>query len=173
MKISIIVSIANNNCIGGNNTLLWKQSNDLKRFKELTTGKVVIMGQKTYESLPNGPLPNRTNIIISDDDNFNNPYGTYRAKSIKHSLDVVKGYVNMYKKEEDKSEIFIIGGGSIYRQFLPLASKLYITRINADVEGDTYFPELDDSWKITFKEPHEKDEKNQYDYIYEVYEKIN
>lgn len=167
-NISIIVSVANNNCIGGNNTLLWKQSADLKRFKELTTGHPVIMGQKTFESLPNGPLPKRMNVVLSDDPNFSS-YGIYKAFSIDNALERVEYYSDMYKT--DKSEIFIIGGGSIYRQFLPLANKLYITRIDADVEGDTYFPELDETWQIVFKEPHEKDEKNQYNYTYEVYER--
>jgi dihydrofolate reductase len=164
MKISIIVSIANNGCIGGNNTLLWKQSEDLKRFKELTTGKVVIMGQKTYESLPFKPLPKRTNIIITDDPDqvFNNCVTAY---SIEDAIQKAEYWA-------DEGEVFIIGGGSIYKQFLPSASKLYVTRIDADLHGDTYFPDIDeDCWTILSKERHEKDEKNQYNYTYEIYER--
>ena len=169
-NISIIVSIANNGCIGGNNTLLWKQSDDLKRFKELTTGHPVIMGQKTYESIGK-PLPNRMNIVLSYDPNFTS-YGIYKAMNIKEALDRIKHFSDMYKMEKS-DEVFIIGGGSIYKQFLPYTNKLYITRINAEIKGDTYFPNIsEDEWKITFKEKHEKDEKNQYDYTYEIYERI-
>jgi len=168
-KLSIIVSIANNNVIGKNNALLWKQSDDLKRFKEITTGHHIIMGQKTYESIGK-LLPNRTTIIISNDPEFKAPYGAYVARSIEHSLDVVEYYSTMYTRKEQ--EIFIVGGGSIYKQFLPYATKLYLTRINVDIEGDTYFPNIsEDEWSIISKETHEKDEKNEYDYTFEVYER--
>lgn len=169
--ISIIVSISKNNVIGGNNTLLWNQSDDLKRFKELTKEHPVIMGQKTFESIGK-LLPDRINIIISDNDNFIPPYGAYKAKSIRHSLDIVENYIDMYKKENEKSEIFIIGGGSIYKQLLPLANKLYITRIDAFPDGDTLFPEIGKEWRLIFEEPHEKDDKNQYNYTYEIYDRV-
>jgi len=162
-NLSIIVSIAKNSCIGGNNTLLWKQSNDLKRFKELTTGKIVIMGQNTYDSLPIKPLPNRTNIVITDD-----PEQVFEDCVTAHSIeDAIQKSV--YHTDD---EVFIIGGGSIYKQFMPYSNKLYITRIDADIEGDTYFTDIDeDEWTIMFKERHEKDEKNQYNYTYEIYER--
>ncbi len=162
-NLNIIVSIAKNSCIGGNNTLLWKQSNDLKRFKELTTNKVVIMGQNTYDSLPIKPLPNRTNIVITDDTEqvFEN---CITAHSIEDAIQK-----SIYHTD---GEVFVIGGGSIYKQFMPYANKLYITRIDADIEGDTYFTDIDeDEWTIMFKERHEKDEKNQYNYTYEIYER--
>lgn len=168
-NISIIVSIANNGCIGGNNTLLWKQSDDLKRFKSLTTNHIVIMGQKTFESIGRA-LPNRCNIVVSNDKDFN-PTGCFIARSIDEAID------NALLKSCDgwngiENEIFVMGGGSIYKQFLPHANKLYITRINCEIEGDTYFPNIgEDEWKIISKESFKKDEKNEYDYIYEIYER--
>lgn len=169
-NISIIVSIANNRCIGGNNTLLWKQSDDLKRFKQLTTNHVVIMGQKTFESIGRA-LPNRCNIVISDDPTFNK-IGCLVARSIQEALD--EALLKTCDKWHDvEDEIFIIGGGSIYKQFLPYANKLYITRINCEIHGDTYFPEIsEDEWHIIEKEKHLKDDKNEYDYDYEIYERI-
>lgn len=162
---NIIVSIANNGCIGGNNTLLWKQSEDLKRFKNLTQGNIVIMGQKTYESLPFRPLKNRINIVITD-----NPEITFDGCIMAYSID------DSIKKAEEVAGdriAYVIGGGSIYRQFLPFVDNLYITRINADIEGDTYFPDVDLSvWEKAFSEPHLKNETNQYDYTYEVYNRI-
>ena len=170
MKLNIIVSIANNGCIGGNNTLLWKQSEDLKRFKSLTDGRVVIMGQKTYESLPFKPLKNRTNIVITNDYDVNF-VGCVMAYSIDDAIEKSFYWADGPYLRFCNGDVFIIGGGMIYKQFLPLSNKLYITRIDVDIEGDTYFPDLDDTWKKTFSEYHEKDEKNQYNYTYEIYDK--
>jgi len=180
MVKSILVSVAKNGCIGGNNTLLWKQSEDLKRFKSLTLGQIVIMGQKTYESLPFKPLKNRTNIVISDDPKINFE-GCIMARSIEESLEKAKevpvDYNNMAgcsPSEELSYKIYIIGGGSIYRQFIPLVERIYITRIDAEIEGDTYFPEVDlDVWEMMFSESHNKDENNEYNYTYEIYQHID
>lgn len=166
MVTSIIVSIANNGCIGGNNTLLWEQSEDLKRFKNLTQGNIVIMGQKTYESLPFKPLKNRINIVITDDSDIIFD-GCIMAHSIEDSL-------NKAKEIAGDKIAYIIGGGSIYRQFLTLVDNLYITRINAEIEGDTFFPDIDLTiWEKAFSEKHFKDETNQYDYTYEIYWRID
>lgn len=163
---NIIVSVANNGCIGGNNTLLWKQSNDLKRFKEITNNNIVIMGQKTYESLPFRPLKNRVNIVITDNKEVNFD-GCVMAYSIEDSLEKAE-------KSSYSNTAYIIGGGSIYRQFLPIVDNLYITKINVDVEGDTYFPEIDlNIWEKIFYQPHSADKNNQYDYTYEIYKRIN
>lgn len=168
--ISIIVSISNNGCIGGNNTLLWKQSADLKRFKELTTGHIVIMGQKTFDSIGMA-LPNRYNIVISDEKD-KNIRGCVVVNSIKDAIEDAN-FINN-EMGELKDEIFVIGGGSIYKQFMSYANKMYITRIDCEVKGDTYFPYInDDEWRITFKEEHKKDDKNQYNYTYEIYERPN
>lgn len=143
--ISIIAAIAENNAIGKDNKLLWHLPEDLKRFKELTTGNVIVMGQKTFESLPIKPLPNRTNIVITDDRKF------------KHE-DIIKSYsieaaVNRAKKLAKKDgEIFIIGGGSIYKQFMDIADKLYITEVKLTFEdADTFFPRIHKTkWKLIY-----------------------
>jgi len=142
-KISIIAAVAANLAIGKNNQLLWHLPEDLKRFKQLTTGHAVVMGQKTYESLGR-PLPDRTNIVITLDK-------AYKAKGciIVHSIEEA---LKEAKKVESE-EIFIIGGGSIYRQFLPLADKLYITRVEKNFDADTFFPPYDEFNKIAFSQP--------------------
>jgi dihydrofolate reductase len=144
MSISIIVAVAENNAIGRNNELLWHISDDLKRFKKITTGHPIIMGKNTFLSLPVRPLPNRTSIVITDDpeDDFE---GCIMAYSIKDALE---------KCPKDE-ECFIIGGGSVYRQFLPLADKLYLTRVHRSYEADTFFPELKpEEWELESKEDH-------------------
>jgi dihydrofolate reductase len=129
-QISIIVAVAANRAIGKDNDLLWHISEDLKRFKKITQGNQVIMGKKTFESLPKAPLPNRTNVVITDDrnDHFE---GCVTVYSIEEAIDLCS----------EESESFIIGGGTIYKQFLPYASKLYITKVHRDFDADTFFPE--------------------------------
>lgn len=141
MEISIIVAIAEKGVIGGGNELLWHIPDDLKRFKRITSGHSVIMGRKTFESIGK-PLPNRRNIVITRNPEF-------RAEGIEvaNSLNVALGLT----KTED--EVFIIGGGEIYRQALPMATKLYITRVHANFEGDTYFPEIPtQQWQLVCSE---------------------
>ncbi len=132
--ISIIVAVAKNNVIGKNNKLIWHISEDLKRFKKITSGKTMVMGRKTFESLP-GILPDRDHIIITRDKEFN---VNSEQVSIVHDLDSI---INKYSSSED--EVFIIGGAQIYTQLLPYAKKIYLTKIDYDFEGDTYFPEID------------------------------
>ena len=161
-NISIIVAVAENNAIGKDNKLLWHISDDLKRFKKLTTGHIVIMGKKTFDSLPNGALPNRTNIVITDDinDKFEDCIMAY---SIEDALD----------KSDDNKEIFIIGGGSIYKQFLKYANKLYLTKVHKSFEGDVFFPEIDiNEWKLIEQESFEPDDKTTFAYSYLIYKKL-
>ena len=159
MKINIIVSASENWVIGGNNKLLWKLSDDLKRFKNLTTNNTVIMGQKTFESLPNGALPNRINIVLTDNKDFNAP-NIIKAYNIPEALD----------KAND--EIFIIGGSSIYKQFLDYASKIYLTVVHTIIDGDTSFPEIDTTkWNLISEEHRNKDKKNEYNVTYKIYER--
>ncbi|MBW6459037.1 MAG: dihydrofolate reductase [Bacteroidales bacterium] len=161
-KISIIVAITPNYAIGINNQLLWHISDDLKRFKKITSGKQVIMGKLTYESLPLRPLPNRRNIVITDDVNEKFE-GCITVNSIPEALS--------YCNEDDES--FIIGGGSVYRQFMPYATKLYLTMVHKDFEADTFFPEIDFSqWKLIEREDHENDQTVDFSYSFLVYEKI-
>jgi dihydrofolate reductase len=130
MTISIIVAVAENDAIGFDNHLLWHISEDLKRFKSLTTGHHVIMGRKTYESVGK-PLPGRVNIVISRQENYRVD-GCLVANSFEEALELAKL----------DSEVFIIGGGEIYKQALPITDKIYLTRVHAGFAGDTFFPEL-------------------------------
>lgn len=134
--ISIIVAIADNMAIGKNNDLLFHLPNDLKRFKEITTGHTVIMGKRTYESLPRRPLPNRENMVISDVPN-DKIEGCTMAYSIEDAVE----------KCSSDSESFIIGGGMVYKQFLPIANKLYLTFVHKEFDADVFFPEINfDEW---------------------------
>lgn len=154
-NISIIVAIAQNFAIGKNNDLLFHLPNDLKHFKEITSGHTIIMGRNTLLSLPKWPLPNRRHIIITDkpDDAFP---GCETVFSIDEAIEKVK----------DDKEAFIIGGGMIYRQFYPVAGKLYLTLVHKDFDADVYFPTIDYSeWKENSREDF-FDEKNDFNYSY-------
>jgi len=154
-NISIIVAIAQNFAIGKNNDLLFHLPNDLKRFKQITTGHPVIMGRNTLLSLPKGALPNRRNIVISDI-----PEEKFERCEMVTSIEAAAAAV------KDEQEAFIIGGGMIYRQFFPLAGKLYLTLVHRDFDADVYFPEIDYSqWDELFREDH-SDEKNGFEYSY-------
>lgn len=135
--ISIIAAVSNNGVIGVDNKLPWDLPEDLKRFKELTTGNVVIMGRKTYESIGK-PLPNRINIVITRNKDFFVPDAI-----VTNSLESA-----LLKAGGDK-DIFIIGGGEIYKQSMGFADKLYITEVDMEVEGDTKFPTISDQWSVT------------------------
>ena len=160
-SISIIVAIAENNAIGKDNDLLWHISEDLKRFKKITKDHCVVMGKKTYFSLPVRPLPNRTNIVITDipDEKIDDCIMAY---SIEDAIE----------KMDSGKENFIIGGGSIYRQFLPLADKLYITRVHKEFDADTFFPEIDKNiWQLADKQDINNDPQNDFTYSFEIYER--
>ena len=160
-RISIIVAIANNHAIGKDNQLLWHLSEDLKRFKRITSGSTIIMGRNTYLSLPKRPLPKRTNVIISDieDDYFE---GAITVGSIEKALEYCSA----------EKEIFVIGGGSIYRQFMPLANKLYITKVHMDFEADTFFPKIDDEvWDLIEESEVQVDENNSLEYSFLIYQR--
>lgn len=161
--LSIIVAVAKNNVIGKDNQLIWHLPEDLKRFKEITSGHTIIMGRKTFESLGR-VLPNRKHIILCNDADLN-----IKDENVTIVDDINKlgEYIN---KEEEN---FIIGGATIYKLMLPKVDKLYITKINQEFDGDVYFPEInEETWKITQRVKGKKDEKNPYDYEYITYEKI-
>ena len=155
--ISIIAAVAENQAIGKENKLLCHLPADLKRFKALTTGHTVVMGRRTFESLPNGALPNRDNIVITT--TGKEQEGIKICRSIPEALENVK-------KEE--TEIFIIGGASVYQAFLPIADKLYLTHIHHTFpEADTFFPEIhSEEWKVTRTERHLPDERHPYSYSF-------
>jgi len=160
--ISIIVAVAENNAIGKNNQLLWHIPEDLKRFKRLTTGHTVIMGKKTWESLPFKPLPNRRNIVITDDpeDHFE---GAEMATSIESAIDLSNA----------NEENFVMGGASIYQQFLPLTDRLYLTKVHKSFEGDTFFPELNLlDWERISKDDYPPDTSNDFGYTYFIFDRI-
>ncbi len=141
MVISIVVATSENRVIGKNNQLLWHISEDLKRFKKLTTGHTVIMGRKTFESIGQ-PLPNRHNIVISRSEGLKFK-GCTAAKSLADALEIAS----------TDEEVFIIGGGEVYRQALPLPERIYLTLVHANYEGDTFFPALNpNEWKVVREE---------------------
>ena len=158
--ISIIVAIAEKNEIGRKGDLLCHMPNDLKHFKQITSGCTVIMGKRTFFSLPKHPLPNRRNIVITDieGEQFEGAEAAYS----------IEGAVALADKDKEN---FIIGGGMVYRQFMPVADKLYITHIHHTwPDADTFFPEIDPAiWKLVSEEKHEADENNPYDYTFAEY----
>lgn len=159
--ISIIVAVSEDWGIGKDNELLWKIPEDLRRFKRLTTGKTVIMGKRTWESLPKKPLPGRKNIVITDikDEQIDQVVMAY---SIGDAI----------AKCNEGEENFIIGGGSIYKQFMPLSDRLYITHVHKKAPADIYFPVIDlNEWKIVEKEDFPVNENSDVSYTYIIYER--
>lgn len=147
-NLSIIVAVARNGVIGDRNQLLWHISEDLRRFKAITSGHTVVMGRKTFESLGR-PLPNRRNIVVSRQTDLAIP-GCEVARSLGEAVAIAR----------NEDEVFIIGGGQIYEQALPLASRIYLTVVDADYEGDTHFPVIDPAvWRETLREEHLRGEK--------------
>lgn len=159
MSISIIAAVARNRAIGHNNKLLYWLPNDLKRFKALTTGHTIIMGRRTFESLPKGALPNRRNVVLSrSDSEFP---GCDKYSSLEEAL-------NNCKEDED---VFIIGGASVYEQAMKFADRLLLTEIDdTPQEADAFFPDYSD-WTLTNRESHQKDEKHLFEYSFSDYER--
>lgn len=161
--ISIIVALDNNNVIGKDNTLIWHLPADMKYFKEKTTGHCIITGRKNYESIPEKfrPLPNRTNIVITRQADYNAP-GAIVVSSIEDAL--------AKAQQTADNEIFIIGGAEIFKQSMHLADKLYVTKIHHSFIGDVYFPTINtDEWTATTILQGTVDEKNKYPYDFIVY----
>lgn len=161
--ISIIAAIGKNNELGKKNALLWDLPGDMKHFRDTTKGHTVIMGQKTYESIGR-PLPHRRNIVVTRDNNFN-AEGIEISKSLEKTLQSFDNSVE---------EIFVIGGGQVYKQSLEKADRLYITHVDMeDKEADTFFPEIIPIvWNETKHEEHKKDSENPFDYTFSIYEKF-
>ncbi|HKL67621.1 MAG TPA: dihydrofolate reductase [Bacteroidales bacterium] len=157
--ISIIVAVATNSAIGKNNELLWHIPGDLPRFKELTTGHCLIMGKRTWYSLPRRPLPDRTNIVLTDD-----------------PCECIEGCISAYSVEdalskcEEGKDVFVIGGGSVYRQFMDIADKLYLTHVHKDFDADTFFPDIDpEEWIEADREEHERPGEVDFSWSYVTY----
>ncbi|HET9056604.1 MAG TPA: dihydrofolate reductase [Chitinophagaceae bacterium] len=165
MIISLIVAVSTNNVIGKNNKLLWHLPNDLKFFKNTTWGMPVIMGRKTYDSIGRKPLPGRFNIIITRDFNGN---------PVSNDISIAKSFeVAIEKaKETDCREVFVVGGGEIYRQSMPIANRIYLTRVHAEIEGDVLFPPLNEKeWEQTYNLDFDADDKHAYPYSFQIWER--
>jgi dihydrofolate reductase len=158
--ISIIVAASANNTIGIRGDLPWRLSDDLRRFKETTMGKPIIMGRKTWESIGR-PLPGRLNIVITRQPDF-----------AAAGCEVVRSVGDAIAAAGDADEIMIIGGSQVYQRALPLADRLYLTRVHTEIEGDAFFPDVDKkTWMLVSDERHAADERNEFDYSFRVYQR--
>lgn len=159
MTITLIAAAAENNALGKDNQMIWRLPDDFKRFKQLTTDHYIIMGRKTLESM-NGPLPNRTNVVITRQQDY-----TYEGCTIVNSLDAALAAC------PQNEEVFIIGGGEIYKQSLAKANKIELTRVlGINPEADAFFPEINPAeWKLTESVFHGKDEKHAYEFVFETW----
>lgn len=163
MNISFVVAAANNNGIGKNGTMPWHLPNDMKHFKNITWGMPVVMGRKTYESLGK-PLPGRKNIVITRQNGWK-AEGTVVVQTIEDALFVAR--------QTDAKEVMVIGGGEIYKTLFEKANRIYLTRVDAEPEADTFFPSIDPrQWWLMNQHSHEADEKNAYNYSFQTWERI-
>jgi dihydrofolate reductase len=161
-RVSIIAAVATNGVIGRANGLPWHLAGDLKWFKALTLGHHMIMGRRTFDSVGK-PLPGRTTVVITHDASYSPP-GVIVTPTIEQAFEIAAA----------DDEPFICGGAEIYRQTLHRATRMYITRVHAEVEGDTFFPEFDDvnEWKLVDREDFESDDKNDYAYSFLTYDRV-
>ncbi|AEE51407.1 dihydrofolate reductase [Haliscomenobacter hydrossis] len=163
MIVSVIVAAAKNRVIGMHNQIPWYLPADLKYFKKITTNHHVIMGRNTFNSIGR-PLPNRTNVIVTRDIFFA-ATDCLVAHSVDEALELAY--------DNGEMEAFIIGGGQIYEQSQEYWDKIYLTEVNLEPEGEVFFPEINlKEWRLTFKEPHRADDKNEMDYTFKVYDRI-
>ena len=155
--ITIIAAAAENNALGKDNQLVWHLPDDFKRFKQLTSGHYIIMGRKTFESFPK-PLPNRTHVVVTRQKNYH-PEGCFVVNSIEEAISICP------KNEE----IFIIGGGEIYKQSLVFTDKIELTRVHETLEADTFFPNINPAeWELILEEFHQKDDKHNFDFTFQT-----
>ncbi|HEY0676917.1 MAG TPA: dihydrofolate reductase [Chitinophagaceae bacterium] len=165
MIISFVVAASENNAIGKNNQLLWHLPNDMKFFKNTTWGMPVIMGRKTFESMKNKPLTGRFNIVVTRNNDLQSADGKiWIADSIERSLELAA--------LTDCKEAFVIGGGALYKEFMPRVSRIYLTRVHAQLEGDTFFPELNEKeWELRSFLDFPADEKHAYPYSFQLWQR--
>jgi dihydrofolate reductase len=157
--LTIIAAVSENNALGKDNQLLWHLPEDFKRFKTLTSGHYIVMGRKTFESFPK-PLPNRTHIIITRQNDYQAPDGCIVVSSLKKAMALCPA----------NEEAFVIGGGEIYQQAINIVDKIDVTRVHTTIDADTFFPEIDTNiWKLVFEEFHPKDEKHAFDFTFLTY----
>lgn len=176
MNISIIAAMGRNRELGFGNQLPWHLPDDLKRFKALTTGHVIVMGRKTYEAIGR-PLPNRTNVVITRNKGFS-AHGCVVVNSMEDAIKTAETSrssvgANSANTANSADEIFVIGGAEIYKLALPFANRMYLTHVDADMNADVYFPEFNEKeWRIVKTEPHARDEKHPYSFVFKVYERV-
>jgi dihydrofolate reductase len=164
MIISLVVAAANNNAIGKNGVMPWHLPNDLKHFKNVTWGMPVIMGRKTFDSLGK-PLAGRKNIVITRQAHWEAP-GTVAVTSMDDALFLVR--------ETDAKEAMVIGGGEIFNMVFDKANRIYMTRVEAEPEGDTFFPSIDPKqWKLVSQKNYEADEKNAFNHSFQTWERVS
>ena len=163
MTISIVAAVASNRVIGRGDAVPWRLSTDLKRLKTLTMGHCVVMGRKTFETLPQ-PLPGRTNVVITRDAAYPAAEGVLVVPTTEEALEVAARLCE---------EVFILGGAQIYAQLLHRADRMYLTEVHAEVEGDAFFPEFDDviEWRLADREDFEADARNEYPFSFLLYER--
>ena len=163
MIISLVVAAANNNAIGKDNKLLWHMPNDMKYFKNVTWGMPVIMGRKTFESLGKA-LPGRKNIVITRQAGWSAD-NTVVVQSLEDAVFIAG--------QTDANEVMVIGGGEIYKAYFDKAKRIYMTRVDASPEADTYFPEIDGKhWQLISQRNHEADAKNAFNYSFQLWERV-
>lgn len=163
MIVSLVVAAAKNNAIGKNGGMLWHLPEDMKHFKNLTWGMPVIMGRRTFDSLKK-PLPGRKNIVITRQSDWE-AEGTIKVKNLEDALFVAS--------QTDAKEVFVIGGGEIYKLAISKSKRIYLTRVEAEPEADTFFPELDpDVWQLISRKDYKEDEKNTYPFSFLLWERI-
>ena len=166
MVVSLIVAVSENKVIGKDNDLVWHLPNDIKLFRDTTKGHFVIMGRKNYESIPHKyrPLPSRTNVIVTRQDDYK-AKGCLVVNSVEKAIEIAQ-------KAGDK-EPFVIGGGQIYKHAVEnnLVDRIYLTRVHTEIDGDTYFDDLDDSWKLVHTDLHPSDEKHSFAFTFQTFER--
>ena len=161
--LTLIAATSTNNALGKDNQLVWHLPDDFKRFKALTSEHYIIMGRKTFESFPK-PLPNRTHVIITRQSDYLAPEGCIVVLSLEEAIAICP------KNEE----VFIVGGGEIYKQAIDIVDKVDLTRVHTSVEADTFFPEINpEKWELIFEELHIKDEKHAFDFTFQTFIKSN
>ena len=157
--ITLVVAVSDNGVIGRDNALPWHLPDDLRRFKQLTLGKPIVMGRKTFESIGK-PLPGRLNIVVTRDANYH-----------REGVTVVHGVDEAVSAAAHAPEVMVIGGADLFRLFLPRASRIHLTRVHAQVVGNVLWPELNQAWEVVAREPHAADERHAWPMSFEVWEK--
>ena len=168
MVVSLIVAVSENKVIGKDNDLVWHLPTDMKFFKDTTKGHFVIMGRRNYESIPHKyrPLPNRTNVIVTRQDDYK-AEGCLVVNSVEEAIELAQ--------KAGDTEPFVIGGGQIYKYAIEnnLVDRIYLTRVHTEIDGDTYFEDLDDSWKLVHADLHPSDEKHPFAFTFQTFERLS